>query len=89
MFGPKDLMVREVWQRTLERDESFVVRADEQTCFVVRRATSEDQLVGYISALTARGDMHWKEEIRKRSATQFDPSLVEPLALLVNELQPR
>ena len=29
------------------------------------------------------------EEIRKRSATQFDPSLVEPLALLVNELQPR
>jgi putative two-component system response regulator len=29
------------------------------------------------------------EEIRKRSGTQFDPSLVEPLALLVNELQPR
>ena len=29
------------------------------------------------------------EEIRKRSGTQFDPGLVEPLALLVNELQPR
>lgn len=29
------------------------------------------------------------EEIRKRSGAQFDPSLVEPLALLVNELQPR
>lgn len=29
------------------------------------------------------------EEIRKRSGSQFDPSLIEPFVILVNELQPR
>jgi putative two-component system response regulator len=29
------------------------------------------------------------EEIRKRSGIQFDPTLVEPFVILVNELQPR
>ncbi len=29
------------------------------------------------------------EEIRKRAGTQFDPGLIEPFVILVNELQPR
>jgi len=29
------------------------------------------------------------EELRRRAGTQFDPDLIEPFAILVNELQPR
>lgn len=29
------------------------------------------------------------EEVRRRSGSQFDPSLIEPFVILVNELQPR